>query len=1031
MSARSLRRLPALPGAVSLWLLITALPLGAQTSRLIAIERGSSNLGPPGRRVERMTLPSRIMTRLHTGPSRQARSLGYRPGDAVASPDLPDTMRVLVLRLSFTPDEDPATTGDGTFDLRSLDAFTAQEEHQIDATPHDRGYVERHLLALHHYWWAMSGGRFSIAAAVYPRADTLAFQLPHPMSRYGFTSPLGDILTAYEALVSDAVAAAEAGVDPIDWSAFDALVLFHAGADWQGDVNRDTPADLPTAWLMLGTPVAAGGTLIADAIVIPETVSQDGYIGAINGVFAHEFGHQLGLPDLYDTAAMSPAVGLWALMDSGNETGGVLDEYYVWGILPASLSPWTRMWLGWTEPVVIGPGESTVLVASTALDGVHSIPAAPRLALVPAGEEQAFLIELRADDLDGEPDVSLYWEEGVIDGTARLEGGEKVRTYEYDALLPGSGVLIWHLDAAVASADPEGDGFPAFADNTLQADRLRRFLDIEEADGLQELGWVPGYLGEANDLWRPDPTGPSRFGPFTEPATTTWTGAFTGLDLAIEDHPSPLAVTLRVTGQGSFPVWTAPLSGGGSEVSVPWLVDADGDGSAVVAVLDSAGGLHLFDPDGTPRGSNPVWTAPAAPAASLTLAGSLFAVVAGQQIHFVSEEGLETAAVDLGHPVAGRPTGERSEGRGTLVPLTGGLLVEVDPTGILDSWSPGQVSFMLETGLNFGRLAATGNQLWSLHPGGEMIHLWNAAEPIVSMALVGVGDVLAILDAGGVLTLLQTATDLETVTALSTLALGQECGSIALMPLPGSGHRAFIVPTGNGIKAFDDGGYSLADWPPRAGGRAAVEPPLPVGVPLTLSNGVVCTMTEAAELLFYDLHARQLFGGARALPSAPAADPTLARGSDGFPRLLVPGVDSLRVYSLTFTDLYDVEVIWAGPQGCAGAWGTPGEYWAYLPYPEESWERTFYAWPNPARRQCRLRLEGFEDREVTFLAFTSIGTSLGKIGALTATGSIAEFTWDVSDLAPGVYRVVAEISPPPGVVAGGFSRMKTKVMVIR
>lgn len=44
------------------------------------------------------------------------------------------------------------------------------------------------------------------------------------------------------------------------------------------------------------------------------------------GVFCHEFGHDLGLPDLYDTDYSSHGIGEWDLMSSGNWLGGGIDN---------------------------------------------------------------------------------------------------------------------------------------------------------------------------------------------------------------------------------------------------------------------------------------------------------------------------------------------------------------------------------------------------------------------------------------------------------------------------------------------------------------------------------------------------------------------------------------------------------------------------------------------------------------------------------------------------------------------------------
>ena len=71
------------------------------------------------------------------------------------------------------------------------------------------------------------------------------------------------------------------------------------------------------------------------------------------GVYCHEFGHGLGLPDLYDTDGGSAGIGHWGIMGSGN-----------WNTPedPAHPEAWTRVELGWTIPTDIGWQPTPVVI---------------------------------------------------------------------------------------------------------------------------------------------------------------------------------------------------------------------------------------------------------------------------------------------------------------------------------------------------------------------------------------------------------------------------------------------------------------------------------------------------------------------------------------------------------------------------------------------------------------------------------------------------------------------------------------------
>ncbi|MFB7129095.1 M6 family metalloprotease domain-containing protein [Kitasatospora xanthocidica] len=89
-----------------------------------------------------------------------------------------------------------------------------------------------------------------------------------------------------------------------------------------------------------GVQVGNSGLWIGDYTMQPEN-------GGL-GVFAHEYGHDLGLPDLYDTAGkgIDNSVGFWSLMSSGSWLGEGKDSI---GDMPNDLDAWSKYKLGWLK----------------------------------------------------------------------------------------------------------------------------------------------------------------------------------------------------------------------------------------------------------------------------------------------------------------------------------------------------------------------------------------------------------------------------------------------------------------------------------------------------------------------------------------------------------------------------------------------------------------------------------------------------------------------------------------------------------
>ena len=77
------------------------------------------------------------------------------------------------------------------------------------------------------------------------------------------------------------------------------------------------------------------------------------------GVFAHEFGHDLGIPDEYDTSGNTGgaenSTGFWTPWSSGSYGSAGKPENGI-GNRPFSMSAWDKLVFGWLDYQLIEPG---------------------------------------------------------------------------------------------------------------------------------------------------------------------------------------------------------------------------------------------------------------------------------------------------------------------------------------------------------------------------------------------------------------------------------------------------------------------------------------------------------------------------------------------------------------------------------------------------------------------------------------------------------------------------------------------------
>lgn len=195
-------------------------------------------------------------------------------------------------------------------------------------------------------------------------------------------------------LVKDIVDALNAADPNFPWQDYDTngdglvdhVVFFHAGADKSDGGGKE---GIGAIWAHRGT-VGANG-YVADDGGTPGDPSDDivlnGYTfqdeGAATGVIVHEFGHDLGYPDLYDTSGDDESdVVWWDLMSTGSHPGKLFQTN------PTHLSAWSKFALGWAD---IKPITATGTPQAVVL-GQTSNP--------PPGTEQGVRIDLPPNILE-------------------------------------------------------------------------------------------------------------------------------------------------------------------------------------------------------------------------------------------------------------------------------------------------------------------------------------------------------------------------------------------------------------------------------------------------------------------------------------------------------------------------------------------------------------------------------------------------------------------------------------------------------
>ncbi|RMH71470.1 MAG: M6 family metalloprotease domain-containing protein [Gemmatimonadetes bacterium] len=529
-----------------------------------------------------------------------------------------DTLHFVAIRLEFQPDNDPNTSGDGTFDLSG---------NNPDQRPHDYAFYDFLCnTQMHAYYRQVSYGQLELQADIFPpeNSGSQGYRMSQPMGYYGANiADGGDDMARITGLFQEAIQAADADVD---FSRYDAVVLIHAGVGAESGAN-DNGAPIPgNIWsqfldfktvrehLANDDPEYPGiatndGVYVREAVLAPETEHYEPYSVAgtlgLLGVYVHEFGHFLGFVDLYNTSdGQSSGIGSWGLMGHG-----------VWnglGFFPAHPCAYNRANLrikgvekSWIDVREITRDQNEVELYQ--ITAPHPERGRGEAVKVPLNNTEYFLIENRQGDPDHNGNYNSGFEGVFFTDYDQVEFDYRTPNRFTDAqgnsIPPPGGLLIMHVDEARIEARLE--------DNTLQQAGSHA-IDVEEADGLNRLDRPPlvtGGVGDSTNLFRA-PWSPE-FTPDTTPSTDTNSGGRSPVQL-LNISESDSIMTFGVS-FGTQPGWPKAVSDPHVDAITPLVVDLDGDGwteiitatvrDTLIETPDSSyttqfGGLALYYPTG-------------------------------------------------------------------------------------------------------------------------------------------------------------------------------------------------------------------------------------------------------------------------------------------------------------------------------------------------------------------------------------------------------------------------------------------------
>ena len=260
---------------------------------------------------------------------------------------------------------------------------------------------------LFNYYKEVSYGKVEIGTENMP--GTMGWtQSGHPYDYYSKADGIhdngfGPFPQNVQGLVLDTVKAADEDVDFSKYAVNRVIpnlfvVYAGTGAEWSADPGPiwSHSWDLTEGTGLTEADLTFDGVKINNYAMMPEVGGDlTGYAGVVSGpypptvgVYAHEYGHVLGLPDQYDYGYESDGTDVYSLMAGGSWNRYPTDRIFS-GNSPAHLDAWSKWLLGFLNPTPITSATPVTLPPA------ETSPVAYKMVVPNSGGKEYFLLENR------------------------------------------------------------------------------------------------------------------------------------------------------------------------------------------------------------------------------------------------------------------------------------------------------------------------------------------------------------------------------------------------------------------------------------------------------------------------------------------------------------------------------------------------------------------------------------------------------------------------------------------------------------